>query len=158
MATVLKGLQIARDIPYREPDSLFALGGADGMGKNVYLPVGASLIDRHMLILGSPATGKTNMLLHLARGLRANQSENDVLIILDPTGEYYNALYQKGDVVFADDKRAVGPDGPECWNLFEEFTDDSRLIEDASAAVRPAVRGAHSKRRPSLLPPPPRVI
>ena len=33
MATVLKGLQIARDIPYREPDSLFALGGADGMGK-----------------------------------------------------------------------------------------------------------------------------
>ena len=63
MATVLKGLQIARDIPYREPDALFALGGADGMGKSVYLPVGASLIDRHMLILGSPATGKTNMLL-----------------------------------------------------------------------------------------------
>ena len=73
MATVLKGLQIARDIPYREPDALFALGGADGMGKSVYLPVGASLIDRHMLILGSPATGKTNMLLHLARGLRANR-------------------------------------------------------------------------------------
>lgn len=133
MATVLKGLQIARDIPYREPDALFALGGADGMGKSVYLPVGASLIDRHMLILGSPATGKTNMLLHLARGLRANLTENDALIILDPTGEYYNALYQKGDVVFADDKRATGPDGPECWNLFEELTDDSRLIEDASA-------------------------
>ena len=133
MATVLKGLQIARDIPYREPDALFALGGADGMGKSVYLPVGASLIDRHMLILGSPATGKTNMLLHLARGLRANLTENDALVILDPTGEYYNALYQKGDVVFADDKRATGPDGPECWNLFEEFTDDSRLIEDASA-------------------------
>ena len=35
--------------------------------------------------------------------------------------------------MFADDKRAAGPDGPECWNLFEEFTDDSRLIEDASA-------------------------
>ena len=120
MATVLKGLQIARDIPYREPDALFALGGADGMGKSVYLPVGASLIDRHMLILGSPATGKTNMLLHLARGLRANQTENDALVILDPTGEYYNALYQKGDIVFADDKRAAGPDGPACWNLFEE--------------------------------------
>lgn len=86
MATVLKGLQIARDIPYREPDALFALGGADGMGKSVYLPVGASLIDRHMLILGSPATGKTNMLLHLARGLRANQTENDALVILDQIG------------------------------------------------------------------------
>lgn len=126
MATVLKGLQIARDIPYREPDALFALGGSDGMGKSVYLPIGTNLIDRHLLVLGSPATGKTNLLLHLARGLRANLTENDMLVILDPAGEYYNALYQKGDVVFADDKRAAGPDGAECWNLFEEFTDDAR--------------------------------
>lgn len=133
MATVLKGLQIARDIPYREPDALFALGGADGMGKSVYLPIGASLIDRHMLLLGSPATGKTNMLLHLARGLRANLTENDVLVVLDTTGEYYNALYQKGDVVLSDDKRACGPDGADCWNLFDELTDETRLIEDASA-------------------------
>lgn len=133
MATVLKGLQIARDIPYREPDALFALGGSDGMGKSVYLPIGTNLIDRHLLVLGSPATGKTNLLLHLARGLRANLTENDMLVILDPAGEYYNALYQKGDVVFADDKRAAGPDGAECWNLFEEFTDDARLIEDASS-------------------------
>lgn len=87
-----------------------------------------------MLILGSPAhrQGRTCCFIWPA-GLRANLTENDALIILDPTGEYYNALYQKGDVVFADDKRATGPDGPECWNLFEELTDDSRLIEDASA-------------------------
>lgn len=50
-----------------------------------------------------------------------------------PQANIHNALYQKGDVVFADDKRAAGPDGAECWNLFEEFTDDARLIEDASS-------------------------
>lgn len=58
MQNVLKGLQIARDIPYREPDALFALGGADGMGKSVYLPVGESLLNRHMLLVGGAATGK----------------------------------------------------------------------------------------------------
>ena len=86
MQTVLKGLQIARDIPYREPDALFALGGVDGMGKSVYLPVGESLLNRHMLLVGSAATGKTNMLLHMARGLRTNMTENDVMVIFDPTG------------------------------------------------------------------------
>jgi len=133
MQNVLKGLQIARDIPYREPDALFALGGADGMGKSVYLPVGESLLNRHMLLVGGAATGKTNMLLHMARGLRTNMTENDMMVIFDPNGEYYNALYQKGDVVLAGDKRACGPEGPDSWNLFEELKDSQRLIEDASA-------------------------
>ncbi len=146
MATVLKGLQIARDIPYREPDALFALGGADGMGKSVYMPMGASLLDTHMLLLGAPASGKSNMLLHMARGLRTNLTENDVLVLFDPTGEYHNALYQKGDIVFADDKRATGAEGPDCWNLFHELGDKNRLIEDASALCsalfEPRIQGA----------------
>lgn len=133
MANLLKDLQIARDIPYREPDALYALGGTDGMGKSVYLPVGEGLLGRHMLLMGSAASGKTNLLLHLARGLRTNMTENDVMVVFDPTGECYNALYQKGDAVFSDDKRACGPEGPDSWNLFLELGDESRLIEDASA-------------------------
>ena len=76
---VLKGLQIAKDIPYRDPEAVFALVGTDGMGKGAYLPVGDSMLDRHMLLLGSAATGKTNMLLHLSRNLRANLSQDDVI-------------------------------------------------------------------------------
>lgn len=133
MANLLKGLQISREIPYREPDAMYALAGADGMGKSVYLPVGDGLLGRHMLLMGSAATGKTNLLLHLARGLRTNMTENDVMVVFDPTGECYNALYQKGDAVLSDDKRACGPDGPDSWNLFSELNSDGRLIEDASA-------------------------
>jgi len=130
---VLKGLQIAKDIPYRDPEAVFALVGTDGMGKGAYLPVGDSMLDRHMLLLGSAATGKTNMLLHLSRNLRANLSQDDVMVIFDPTGDFYRALYQPGDAVLADDSRACGPDGDGDWNLFEELTDPDRLIEDASS-------------------------
>lgn len=130
---ILKGLQISNDIPYRDPDALFALVGTDGMGKSAYMPIGQTLLERHLLLLGSGATGKTNMLLHLVRNLRANLTPDDALMLFDPTGEYYRALYQQGDVVLADDERACGAKGADSWNLFEELTDKSRLIEDASA-------------------------
>ncbi|MEG2251495.1 MAG: type IV secretion system DNA-binding domain-containing protein [Clostridia bacterium] len=127
--SVLKGLQIANDIPYRDPDSLFALAGANGLGNSAFLPIGDRLLERHMLLLGGAATGKTNLLLHLARNLRANLSPQDALVIFDATGAYHAALCQQGDVVIAQDERAQAA----CWNLFEELPDNDRLLEEASA-------------------------
>lgn len=131
-SAVLKGLQISRDIPYRDPEALFALVGTDGSGKNAYLPVGQTMLERHLMLLGSGATGKSNMLMHMARNLRANLTADDCLLVFDPTGEYYRALYQKGDVVLADDERAGSAEDAR-WNLFNELSDDDRLIGDASA-------------------------
>ncbi|MDD3335997.1 MAG: type IV secretion system DNA-binding domain-containing protein [Eubacteriales bacterium] len=132
-SAILKGLQISNDIPYRDPDAFFALAGSDGMGKNAYLPIGQTMLERHLLLLGSGATGKTNMMLHLARNLRVNLGPDDALVLFDPVGEYYQALHQEGDVALADDERAGGEDAHARWNLFCELTDDNRLIEDTSA-------------------------
>ena len=140
-SNILKGLEISRDIPCRDPDAMFALPGVDGMGRSAYLPVGESMLDRHMLLLGSPATGKTNLLLHLSRNLRANLTQDDAMVLFDPTGALYNALYQKGDVVLADDKRACGLAGEDAWNLFSELTDADRVVEDASALCDLLFRG-----------------
>ena len=131
--TVLKGLQISHTIPYRDPDALFALAGVDGKGKNAYLPVGENILSRHMLLLGAPGTGKSNMIAHMLRNIRANLTDADVMVVLDPMGEYYGAFYQLGDVVFGDDTRGCGDQGEAHWNLYAELCEDSRVIEDASA-------------------------
>ena len=131
--TILKGMQIARDIPYRDPDAFLSLIGADGNGKNAFLPVGDSLLSRHLLLLGSSGTGKSNMLRHLLRNLRVNLTDSDVLVTFDPTGEYSALFSQTGDVVFADDPRASDGSGEARWNLFEELLDEDRILEDASA-------------------------
>ncbi len=129
---VLKGLQISKAIPYRDPDAFFALVGVDGNGKSAYLPVGETLLSRHMLLLGSPGTGKSHMLSHMFRNLRANLTDQDVMVVFDPTGEYHSVFFQPGDVVFADDSRAAGESGEAHWNLFKEFVEKDRLMEDAS--------------------------
>ena len=131
--TILKGLQIAKDIPYRDPDAFLSLVGADGNGKNAFLPIGDSLLSRHTLLLGSPGTGKSNMLQHVLRNLRVNLSSEDVLVVFDPTGEYTELFRQTGDIVFADDQRATDGSGEAQWNLFNELVDDTRKMEDASA-------------------------
>lgn len=130
---VLKGLQISRTIPYRDPDALFALVGVDGNGKNAYVPVGENILSRHMLLLGSPGTGKSNMVSHLLRNIRANLTDSDVMVVLDPTGEYHSTFYQPGDIVFADDSRAGDENGDAHWNLFAELGEDERITEDASS-------------------------
>ena len=131
--TILKGLQIAKDIPYRDPDAFLSLVGTDGSGKSAYMPVGDSLLSRHVLLLGSPGTGKSNMMCHLLRNLRVNLSTEDMLVVFDPTGTYGTLFAQTGDIVFADDPRASDGDGEAQWNLFAELTDSDRMLEDASA-------------------------
>lgn len=132
---ILKGLQIASDIPYRDPDAIFSLVGTDGNNKNAFLPIGEAMLSRHVLALGAPASGKSNLFYHMLRNLRANLTEQDVLLVLDPCGEYYERFYQTGDIVIADDGRAADENGEACWNLFLEFTQPDRLVEDVSALV-----------------------
>ena len=126
--TILRGLQISRNIPYRDPNATFSLIGTDGNGKNSYLPVGEELLSQHMLLLGAPATGKSNMLYHLLRNLRANLAQDDLLLVFDPTGEYVDSFRQTDDLVVG-----AAKDDAQHWNLFEELNEDDRVAEDASS-------------------------
>jgi len=126
--TVLRGQPLSKEIPYRDPDASFALTGSDGNGKRAFLPVGRSMVERHILLLGGPSTGKTGMLRQLARNLRVMLTEQDCLVVLDVSGESYNLLHQKGDVVLAADDRA----GKTAWNLFQELSQGEDALKDAS--------------------------
>lgn len=125
--------QISVEIPYRDPEAIFSLVGTNGNGKNAFLPIGEAALSGHTLLLGSPGTGKSNMLCHLLRNLRVNLTEKDVLVVFDPKGEHYRQFAQAGDIVFADDARASDGVGEAQWNLFKELTESERVLQDASA-------------------------
>ncbi len=123
---VLKGLTIHDDVPFRDAGAQLALAGFDGAGRSAFLPVGETLLGRHALLLGSGGCGKTNMMLSLARVLRAGLSPDDTMIVLDMGGAYRRAVFQKNDTV---------PEGGNGWSLFAELNDDDSLVEEADEIV-----------------------
>ncbi len=45
---------------------------------------------------------------------------DDVMIIFDTKGDYYEKFYRPGDIVISNDKRATGKNNVDYWNLFKE--------------------------------------
>jgi len=128
-----RAVRLINEMPLHGTDALFSLVGSDGNGRDALLPVSDALLSRHLLLLGARGTGKSHVMRHLLRNLRANLGDKDVLVVLDPLGGHGAQLMQAGDVVFADDARASDGLGEAQWNLFTELVESDRPAEDASA-------------------------
>lgn len=88
-------------------------------------------IGRHILYLGGIGTGKTVGMTALIRSIRAEMNGNDVMVIFDTKGDYYDVFYEPGDAVIAA-TTAAQYQGQKSWNLFEEFRElpAGREVED----------------------------
>ena len=89
------------------------------------------LLSRHMMLLGGIGTGKTNAFYQIISQLRKGMTEQDIMIVFDTKGDFYQSFYQPGDVVISNDATACGPDGPDYWNIFNEL----ELGEDMEVAI-----------------------
>ena len=104
--------------PTQNPRCAFI--GLDKMGKDIYVPVDANLLSRHMVLLGGIGTGKTNTFNQIITQLRESMTNDDVMIIFDTKGDFYNTFYRPGDIVISNDGTATGPNGKDYWNIFIE--------------------------------------
>ena len=112
------------------------LTGVDFSGTPTAVSLDDDLLSRHVLILGGIGTGKTNTILHILEQLRGSMTRNDVMIIFDTKGDFYQEFYRTGDIVFSKDKKATGPDGPDFWNIFREVAGGTSLEEDVIEITR----------------------
>ena len=114
--------------PTQNPRCAFI--GLDKMGKDVYVPIDANLLSRHMVLLGGIGTGKTNTFNQIITQLRESMTNDDVMIILDTKGDFYNTFYRPGDIVISNDGTATGPNGKDYWNIFNEIEHDEHMEEN----------------------------
>ena len=126
---VVFGDTLLNTCTYNDPYAKFQLVGTSEYGERMFIPVGEKLLSRHMLLLGGIGTGKSNAFNHIIRSVRQSISTDDVIIIFDTKGDYYNEFYVPGDIVISNDERATGGYGADYWNIFEEVTIDDR-VED----------------------------
>jgi len=114
--------------PTNNPQCAFV--GIDAQKQDIYVPIDHELLSRHMMLLGGIGTGKTNAFHQIIRQLRQTMTSEDVMILFDTKGDFYQAFYQKGDVVISNDETACGSDSVDYWNIFHELRQGEHLEEE----------------------------
>ena len=90
MNQVIQGNTILSTVPVRDPAAHFALLGSSRDGQSLQWPLGSDQLSRHMLLLGGIGTGKSNAFNHIIRSVRRSMTQNDVMVIFDTKGDFYN--------------------------------------------------------------------
>lgn len=102
-------------------------------------------LSRHVLLLGGTGTGKTNLFFHCVRQLKARMTSNDVMIIFDTKGDYFEEFYQPAtDAVIGNSPayRAISRK----WNLFREIVIDGYGSESVTMNAQELCRALFADR------------
>lgn len=105
------------------------LYGRNGEGGRKILPITKDILSKHMLLLGGIGTGKTNTFNGIISQLKDELKEDDVMVIFDTKGDFYESFYEDGDIVISNDETMAGADGVNYWNIFNEVAADSKGME-----------------------------
>ncbi|MBS5002913.1 type IV secretory system conjugative DNA transfer family protein [Holdemania filiformis] len=125
-----EGMQLQDQVTITSPNPQFVLNGLQNNQKTM-IPIDENLLSKHMLLLGGIGTGKSNLFYHLIRGLRYSMKENDIMIIFDAKGDYFEKFYKEGDIVISNDAHSNV-----AWNIFEEVMVDERWEENIMEITR----------------------
>lgn len=128
---IFDGNQLYADpVPYPVQNPRCAFLGTNRAGGDIFVPLDKELLSRHIMFLGGIGTGKTNAFFQVMRQIRTTMTKDDVMIVFDTKGDFYNEFYRPGDVVISNDETATGPDGANYWNIFNEIELDEHMEEN----------------------------
>lgn len=129
-SSVLFGDELSMVIPpIRTNHPVCVLRGQDSRGSRAFIPFDASLLSRHIMLLGGIGTGKTNAFFQIVSQINQNITPDDVMIIFDTKGDFYKEFYAPGDVVISNDRNATGPERLDYWNIFNEIDYGENMME-----------------------------
>ena len=126
----LFGNKLTKICTHHEKNPLYMMPGKNKSEESIFIPIGESILSRHMLFLGGIGTGKTNAMNLFIRNTRHMLTDNDVVVIFDTKGDYYREFYEDGDIVISNDNRATGSSKEDYWNIFNEVAADDRIEEN----------------------------
>jgi type IV secretory pathway TraG/TraD family ATPase VirD4 len=86
---------------------------------NFNSPLDSDIFSKHICFIGGIGTGKSNAIFQVVQQLRASLTADDVMVLFDTKGDFYEAFYQNGDIVIANNNNLQG--AGDCWNIFNEI-------------------------------------
>ena len=102
--------------------------GEEGFG------VDNDILSRHVLLLGGSGCGKTNVFMFTIQALREKMTLQDVMIVFDTKGEFYDHFAIPGDYVIGNSSR-FRPIS-HTWNIFDDLLADGESDDSVSMNAR----------------------
>ena len=84
--------------PIKEP-ILCRLNGQDGAGNPASIALDTDIFSKHLCFMGGIGTGKSNAIFQVVSQLRHSLGQDDVMILFDTKGDFYEHFYRDGDIV-----------------------------------------------------------
>lgn len=94
----------------------------------------AGVFSKHLLLLGGSGCGKTNAFSFVLQELRRRMTENDIAIVFDTKGEFFDGFSKPGDYVIGNSARFRSIS--HTWNIFEEILADGWEEENFTINAR----------------------
>lgn len=91
-------------------------------GKKEYVSLNEDIMSKHSMVVGGTGSGKTNLFYHIVSQIKNKMNENDVMIIFDSKGDYYDRFFTEKDFVISNNKKYR--EKTRKWNLFREVLVD----------------------------------
>ena len=121
---VIYGGMLANNTPPQEPLKAVIRVPGEFRGKKACFSLTEDILSKHLLLVGGTGCGKTNLFYHMVKQIRQRLTPNDVVLIFDSKGDFYNKFYSSGDIVIGNS--AQYRKKSECWNIYQEIIADGK--------------------------------
>ena len=91
------------------------------------------ILSKHILMIGGTGCGKTNVYYHIVNQIKRRLTPNDVMIVFDTKGDYYDLFANNQDYVIGG---SFSTPQTVKWNLFKELVADGWNEERISLNTR----------------------
>lgn len=119
-----RGFDAAKNKPVSCPGTpVFRFRGTCSKGNDTEFSMDQDAVSRHALLLGGTGSGKTNLMFEIADQAIRGMRENDVMIIFDSKGDYYQQFgASPNTLLLGNSPEYTGKTRK--WNLFREILAD----------------------------------
>ena len=118
---IIFGTSVIYNVPPIIDKPLVTFPGQAMNGDTIF-QINEDIMARHILLLGGAGCGKTNAFCYTVQALRRRMTNNDIAIIFDTKGEFYEEFSQEGDYVIGNS--ASFRNISYTWNSFDEILAD----------------------------------
>ena len=102
--------------------------------KGDFIRLTEEMLSKHLLFIGGIGCGKTNTINFCIDGIIKNMNSDDVLIIFDTKGDFYQRFgdpNNRNHIVVGNHPKYQGV--PYAWNIFDELLDDNGNYDEREA-------------------------